>query len=126
MGKRPETPRSGRRLAALEPSASLPAGLAHSARPTHSLTPYTAESEGEGGAHTHTIDLCTHTHTHTRSLTHVLTAGEDKSDSISSEDEIAFSSDEEDGLTTTAVDHYESLVSLSLCVYCVCVINSHT
>ena len=45
-GKRPETPKSGRKLAALEPSASLPAGLAHSARPTHSLTPYTADSEG--------------------------------------------------------------------------------
>ena len=80
MGKRPETQRSGRRLAALEPSASLPAGLAHSARPTHSLTPYTAESEGEGGAHTHTIDnraiIYAHTHTHHRSMhtyTHSLT-----------------------------------------------------
>lgn len=39
---------------------------------------------------------------------------EDKSDSISSDDELAFSSDEEDGLATTAVDHYESLVSLTL------------
>ena len=34
-----------------------------------------------------------------------------KSDSISSDEEVAFSSDEEDGLETTAVDHYESLVS---------------
>ena len=32
--------------------------------------------------------------------------------SVSSDEEIAFSSDEEDGLETTAVDHYESLVSL--------------
>lgn len=39
-------------------------------------------------------------------------ASEDKSDSISSDDELAFSSDEEDGLATTAVDHYESLVGL--------------
>jgi hypothetical protein len=80
-GKRPETPRTGRKGAVLEPSASLPAGLTHSSRPTHSLTPYSAESE----------------------------VGEDKSDSVSSDEELAFSSDEEDGLTTTAVDHYESL-----------------
>ena len=55
-----------------------------------------------------------HTHTHTHlslSLSPPSVAGEDKSDSISSDEEIAFSSDEEDGLTTTAVDHYESLVS---------------
>ena len=43
---------------------------------------------------------------------------EDKSDSISSdEDELAFSSDEEDGLAATAVvDHYESLVSMQTCL----------
>ena len=48
-----------------------------------------------------------------------LVASEDKSDSISSDDEIAFSSDEEDGLHTNAVDHYESLVSCTCNIICI-------
>ena len=61
-----------------------------------------------------------HTHTHTSLSLSPSVAGEDKSDSISSDEEIAFSSDEEDGLTTTAVDHYESLVSYYLYIMYYC------
>ena len=53
--------------------------------------------------------MCTFHYINPPSLAHPVS--EDKSDSVSSEDEIAFSSDEEDGLHTNAVDHYESLVS---------------
>ena len=52
----------------------------------------------------------THTHTHTLNLP--LTVSED---SKSSDDEFGFSDEEDDGLEATAsVDHYESLVSLTL------------